>query len=117
MYTTSDIESRLDEQTVLLQAINTKLNAGITINDLHEISNNSQALIQEIKYELLANTDRNTIKVEDQVDAIGKQMKQDRENLMTSITEISERTEELYADIQRSYDQLLKEVKGKIIHF
>lgn len=40
-------------------------------------------------------------------------MKIDRDTFVKAITEISERTEELYSDIQRSYDQLLKEVKGK----
>ncbi|KAI5754475.1 hypothetical protein M8J77_008860 [Diaphorina citri] len=114
MYTTSDIESRLDEQMTLLQGMNTKLNTGITINDLQEMSNNSQTLLQEVKYELLASSDRNILKLDDQMVTIGKQMKQDRDNLVKSITEISERTEELYGDIQRSYDQLLKEVKGLV---
>ncbi|XP_026687825.1 uncharacterized protein LOC113472329 [Diaphorina citri] len=104
---------QLDEQMTLLQGMNTKLNTGITINDLQEMSNNSQTLLQEVKYELLASSDRNILKLDDQMVTIGKQMKQDRDNLVKSITEISERTEELYGDIQRSYDQLLKEVKGK----
>uniref|UniRef100_A0A8D8SNX9 Uncharacterized protein n=2 Tax=Cacopsylla melanoneura TaxID=428564 RepID=A0A8D8SNX9_9HEMI len=114
MYTTSDIETRLDEQMELLQAMKTKLSSGISIEDLHEVGNNSLSLIQEVKYEILANNDRNTIKVEDQVDAIGKQMRENRDNFMNSITEISERSEKLYADIQKSYEQLLKEVKGLV---
>ncbi|KAL1465130.1 hypothetical protein WDU94_004720 [Cyamophila willieti] len=114
MYTTSDVESRLDEQMALLQGIKTKLSSGVTLQDLHEVGNNSLSLIQEVKYEILANSDRNTIKVEDQVDAIGKQMKENRDNFMNSITEISERSEKLYGDIQKSYEQLLKEVKGLV---
>lgn len=114
MYTTSDIESRLDEQMTLLQGISTKVATGITLDDLYEIGNSSQSRMQEVKYELLANADRNTIKLEDHVEAIGKQMKLDRETLVKAIEEMSERTEELYGDIQRSYDQLLKEVKGLV---
>lgn len=113
-YTTSDLESRLDEQTQLLQSISTKLDSGISLNDLNTMTNNTQTLVQEIKYELMETTERSVMKLEDHMKSIGEQVKNDRQQLVKSIIEISERTEELYGDIQRSYDQLLKEVKGLV---
>lgn len=49
MYTTSDIESRLDEQLTLLQGINTKVGSTISLNDLYEMSNSSQTRMQEVR--------------------------------------------------------------------
>ncbi|XP_075238148.1 uncharacterized protein LOC142334205 [Lycorma delicatula] len=80
--------------------------------DINQLVNSTHEEIDKVKYELILATDKASAKVEEKLDIIKSSMSQDQENLYKAVTEAGVMAEGLYVDVQKSYDQLSKEVKA-----
>lgn len=80
--------------------------------EVQQLINTTHDALQEIKYELVANGDKGFGKLEVKVDEINKALSTGQEELHKSVSESGILAEGFYSDVQKSYEQLLKEVKG-----
>uniref|UniRef100_A0A1B6D977 Paramyosin n=1 Tax=Clastoptera arizonana TaxID=38151 RepID=A0A1B6D977_9HEMI len=80
--------------------------------DVNQLFNGTRDALQEVKYELEAAGDKGFGKLDVKFDELNKVLTNGQEELHKSISESGVLAEGFYSDVQKSYEQLLKEVKG-----
>lgn len=81
-------------------------------SEVQLLLNSTLENLQEIKYELIAESDRCVAKIENKIDDVQKGLSSSQEDIQKTVADASLMAEGFYSDVQKSYEQLLKEVKG-----
>uniref|UniRef100_A0A1B6FMN3 Paramyosin n=1 Tax=Cuerna arida TaxID=1464854 RepID=A0A1B6FMN3_9HEMI len=105
-------EHALTEIKQMTENVARSVDALATKEEVTGMLNNTHEQLQEIKYELVASTDKGFLKVQNKLDDAHKSITTGQEELHKTMTDASVLAEGFYSDVQKSYEQLLKEVKG-----
>ncbi|XP_054266624.1 uncharacterized protein LOC128988892 [Macrosteles quadrilineatus] len=115
----STIQSALDGQGRSLAELKEMTNTATraleelaTRAEVVGLMNSTRDELQEIKYELSASSDKGFMRLEHKMDDTHKSLTSGQEDLHKTMTDASVMAEAFYGDVQKSYEQLLKEVKG-----
>lgn len=81
-------------------------------SDLQELHNITQESLQEMKEELMSVSDQSVSKISMKIDESIAGVNNGQEDIIKNLADIQSLSENLYSDISRSYEQLLKEIKG-----
>lgn len=76
-----------------------------------QLTNSTQEVLQDIRYEIAAGTDKGITKLDTKLSEIQEKLGHGQEEILKTITDTGVIAEGVYADITRSYDELLKEVR------
>lgn len=80
--------------------------------EIHEISNSTHDTLQEIKEELIAISDQGVLKLSAKLEESISGVNNNQDEIMKTVSEVQSMGENLYTDISKSYEQLLKEIRG-----
>ncbi|XP_063242990.1 uncharacterized protein LOC134542558 [Bacillus rossius redtenbacheri] len=99
-----------------LKALTLKTGGGLaqlpTRTELEKLSNATNELLQDARYELSAGSDMAAAKLESQVQELQLALAGGQEEILRRVSETGVMTETAYAGAARGYDQLLAEVRG-----
>ncbi|XP_069688212.1 uncharacterized protein [Periplaneta americana] len=76
-----------------------------------KLNNSTQELLQEIRYEMAAGTDKGIAKLDAKLSEAQATLGRGQEEILKTITDTGVIAEGVYGDITRSYEELLKEVR------
>lgn len=82
-----------------------------TLSEIRQISNSTNDLLQEIRYEINAGTDKGIAKLDTRLSEVQTALGRGQDEILKTITDTGVIAEGVYGDITRSYEELLKEVK------
>lgn len=102
----------LSEMKQLSRSTSQNLELLATKGEVQQLLNATQDALQEIKYELVAESDRGVAKIESKIEEVQKGLGGGQEEIQKTVSDASVMAEGFYSDVQKSYEQLLKEVKG-----
>jgi len=88
-----------------------QLNTLPDLTEVTQISNATHDLLQEIRYEINAGTDKGIAKLDAKLSEAQTVLGRGQEEILKTITDTGVIAEGVYGDITRSYEQLLKEVR------
>lgn len=99
-----------------IKAISTAMSRGVaslpTREEVAQHFNTTQEHLQETKYELEAGAEKGLLSLQLKLDEAHKSLSAGHEDLHKTMTDAGVLAEGFYSDVQKSYEQLLKEVKG-----
>lgn len=105
-------ENALTELRHLAHSVTQSVEQLPTRGEVSGLFNQTHEQLQETKYELVASTDKGFMKVEHKIDDAHKSLTTGQEDLHKTMTDANVLAEGFYGDVQKSYEQLLQEVKG-----
>lgn len=79
---------------------------------IQSLKNETQETIQEMKDELMSKNDQTVDKVKMKLDEALQGINGGQDEIVKTVTEMQSFAENLYSDISKSYENLLKEIKG-----
>lgn len=109
------LESQQTKLTELVElAIKTATNLRGLPNraEIHEINNSTQDTLQEIKEELIAISDQGVLKLSAKMEESMNGVNNGQDEIMRTVSDVQTMGENLYTDVSKSYEQLLKEIRG-----
>lgn len=99
-----------------LKALSTAMSRGVaslpTREEVAQHFNTTQERLQETKYELEAGAEKGLLSLQLKLDEAHKSLSVGQEDLHKTLTDAGVLAEGFYSDVQKSYEQLLKEVKS-----
>lgn len=101
----------LQDLKKLTENATNKLNTLPNITEVTEISNSTHDLLQEIRYEMTAGTEKGVAKLDAKLSEAQTVLGRGQEEILKTITDTGVIAEGVYGDITRSYEELLKEVR------
>lgn len=99
-----------DLKTFTEEATN-QLNTLPNLTEIKEITNSTHDLLQEIRYEVIAGTDKGIAKLDAKLSEAQSMLGHGQEEILKTVTDAGVIAEGVYGDITRSYEELLKEVR------
>lgn len=105
-------QDKLDGLLKLANKTSQELNTLPTKLFLEELTNGTQDSLNEMKEELITKSDQSVSKIKMKIDESISGVNNGQDEIVKTITELQSMGENLYTDISKSYDQLLKEIKG-----
>lgn len=102
----------LTEMKQLSRSTSQNLELLASKSEVQQLLNSTQETLQEMKYELIAESDKGIAKIENKIEEAQKGLSNNQDEIQKIVTDASVMAEGFYSDVQKSYEQLLKEVKG-----
>lgn len=114
-----NVQQQLDDHGKILVRLNDIAdNAGRSLEviptkeDVKYLTNSTLEEIERVKYELIRMNENSVTQLQEKLDGIKSESERNHENLFKAVTDAGVMAEGLYADVQKSYEQLSKEVKA-----
>ncbi|PSN31856.1 hypothetical protein C0J52_26192 [Blattella germanica] len=95
----------------MAEQANNHLNTLPSHKQIAHLSNSTHEMLQEIRYEIAAGTDKGITKLDAKLTATQDKLVHGQEEILKTITDTGVIAEGVYGDITRSYEELLKEVR------
>lgn len=101
----------LQDLKTLTENATNKLSTLPNITDITGISNSTHELLQEIRYEVTAGTEKGVARLDAKLSEAQTVLGRGQEDMLKTLTDTAVIAEGVYGDITRSYEELLKEVR------
>jgi len=95
----------------LTEDVENQLSKIPNLSEITQISNTTHDLLQEIRYEINAGTDKGIAKLDTRLSEVQTVLGRGQDEILKTITDTGVIAEGVYGDITRSYEELLKEVR------
>lgn len=95
-----------------LKGVESKIQKMPATSDIIQNHNATLDSLQEMRYELNLKSEKTGVKLETKLKELEEKLGQNQDELMKSVTEISEMSENVYGDVAKSYEQLRGEVQA-----
>lgn len=102
----------LSEMKQLSRSTSQNLELLVSKDEIQQLLNSTQDTLQEMKYELIAESDKGVAKIENKIEEVQKTLSGNQDEIQKIVGEASVMAEGFYSNVQKSYEQLMKEVKG-----